>query len=261
MRRDGRSPRPAPWPPASRTAVSAGASSGSRRFVDRRRGDRERQAQPLEQRLAIAARAEASTSARVLRGEVVVFTVFFDTQGKPAIMQRLSLPVAAGPCSADQRLVAGRGVCRTKGQSRWRLGRLTSARTAASMRSNWPPPKSATGGRDRRRAACPAPPISWRQGADAAPIAWRISGGHDDAGRPSLTVRLDGVVPLVCQRCLQPFGAAVAQQTDLLLARNEAELARLDAEDAEVVLRDTTLDPRNLVEDELLLSLPVVAAP
>jgi len=95
------------------------------------------------------------------------------------------------------------------------------------------------------------------EGTDAAPIAWRISGGHDGAGRPLLTVRLDGVVPLTCQRCLQPFGAAVAQQTDLLLARDEAELARLDAEETEVVLANTTLDPLNLVEDELLLSLPL----
>lgn len=95
------------------------------------------------------------------------------------------------------------------------------------------------------------------EGTDAALIAWRISGGHDDAGRPLLTLRLDGVVSLVCQRCLQPFGAAVAQQTDLLLARDEAELARLDAEETEVVLANTMLDPRNLVEDELLLSLPL----
>jgi DUF177 domain-containing protein len=94
-------------------------------------------------------------------------------------------------------------------------------------------------------------------GSDAAPIAWRISGGHDAARRPSLTVRLDGAVPLICQRCLQPFVATVAQQTDLLLARDEAELAQLDAEDTEVVLANTTLDPRNLVEDELLLSLPL----
>ena len=94
-------------------------------------------------------------------------------------------------------------------------------------------------------------------GGDAAPIAWRVSGAHDALGRPTLTVRLDGAVPLVCQRCLQPFVAPVAQQTDLLLARDEAELARLDAEETEVVLANTTLDPVSLVEDELLLSLPL----
>ncbi|HEY7943203.1 MAG TPA: YceD family protein, partial [Casimicrobiaceae bacterium] len=94
-------------------------------------------------------------------------------------------------------------------------------------------------------------------GADPAPIAWRIAGGHDALGRSSVTVRLDGTVPLVCQRCLQPYAAAVSQQTELLLARDDAELARLDAEEPEVVLANTTLDPRSLVEDELLLSLPL----
>lgn len=94
-------------------------------------------------------------------------------------------------------------------------------------------------------------------GTEAVPIAWRISGGHDALGRPLLTVRLDGVVPLVCQRCLQPFAATVTQQSELLLARDETELARLDAEEGEVVLANTTLDPRDLVEDELLLSLPL----
>ncbi len=94
-------------------------------------------------------------------------------------------------------------------------------------------------------------------GAEPVPMAWRISGGRDALGRPLLSMRLDGAVPLVCQRCLQKFVATLAQQTELLLARDEAELARLDAEETEVVLANTTLDPRNLVEDELLLSLPL----
>ena len=51
----------------------------------------------------------------------------------------------------------------------------------------------------------------------------------------------------------------VAQRTLLLLARDERELARLDAEDHEheVVLADAPLDPLTLVEDELLLTLPL----
>jgi len=63
-------------------------------------------------------------------------------------------------------------------------------------------------------------------------------------------------VPLVCQRCLQPFDFAVAQQTGLLLAREEAELEALDAGEAEVVLAAAPLDALTLVEDEVLLSLP-----
>src|SRR5450432_1211236 len=92
--------------------------------------------------------------------------------------------------------------------------------------------------------------------AGSAGIAWRLIGGVDGQRRPALTLALTGSVPLICQRCLQPFAAIVDQSTELLLARSEAELARLDADEIEVVLATERLDPLTLVEDELLLSLP-----
>jgi uncharacterized protein len=94
------------------------------------------------------------------------------------------------------------------------------------------------------------------EGGDAR-IAWRIVGTVDGQGRPALEVGINGAVPLVCQRCLQSFSWTVAQRTLLLLARDEAELARIDAEDEhEVVLGGTPHDAVTLVEDELLLTLP-----
>ena len=91
----------------------------------------------------------------------------------------------------------------------------------------------------------------------AALIAWEISGGRDGVGRPTLKVAIEGSLPLVCQRCLQPFELPVAQQTELLLARTEEELEPLDnSGDAEVVLAAAPLDAMTLVEDEILLSLP-----
>jgi uncharacterized protein len=92
--------------------------------------------------------------------------------------------------------------------------------------------------------------------AGAARLAWRLVGGRDAQHRPALTLTLGGSVPLLCQRCLQPFAAIVDQSTELLLARSEAELARLDVDEIEVVLATERLDPLTLVEDELLLSLP-----
>ncbi len=94
------------------------------------------------------------------------------------------------------------------------------------------------------------------QGAADAMIAWRLDGGRDAHGRPALTLTLEGSLPQICQRCLLPFVAKVSHQTELLLARDNAELARLDAEDAEVLLADAPLDAHTLVEDELLLALP-----
>lgn len=94
-------------------------------------------------------------------------------------------------------------------------------------------------------------------GASDARIAWRIVGSHDPLGHPALRLVLQGTVVLVCQRCLHPLPVAVAQDTELLLARDEPELERLDAgSEAEAVLASEALDGRDLVEDELLLSLP-----
>jgi len=90
-------------------------------------------------------------------------------------------------------------------------------------------------------------------------VSWRISGIVDPSGRPALEVRVEGSVPLVCQRCLQPFGWHVAQQTTVLLARDERELETLDADgEHEVILASAPLDAAMLAEDELLLTLPFV---
>jgi len=64
-------------------------------------------------------------------------------------------------------------------------------------------------------------------------------------------------VMLECQRCLDDFAWGFDVATDVLLAHDEAELAALDADSSlEVVLADGTVDPRALVEDELVLALP-----
>jgi len=105
-----------------------------------------------------------------------------------------------------------------------------------------------------------AEPVAGLANADAedgGAIAWRIAGTADVLGRPALEVSLDGAVTLECQRCLRAFSWPVAQRTLLLLARDEREQAVLDEDDEhEVVVAASPLDPRVLVEDELLLTLP-----
>lgn len=88
-------------------------------------------------------------------------------------------------------------------------------------------------------------------------VDWTIHGCTDADGRPAISVALDGEVPLTCQRCLGTVNERVEQSTLLLLARDEADLVRLDeASGREVVLAGEPLDPAALVEDELLLTLP-----
>ena len=91
-------------------------------------------------------------------------------------------------------------------------------------------------------------------------MAWCIDGTVDALGRLALAVTLDGIVTLECQRCLEALEMTISQRTQLLLAHDEAETARLDAEsDDEVLLAATALDPQTLIEDELVLALPYIA--
>jgi len=100
--------------------------------------------------------------------------------------------------------------------------------------------------------------VSPDQAANAM-LHYRIAGARDAAGRPAIRVQVRGSVPLPCQRCLQSFAHAVDQDTLVLVARDEEELAFLDDNDEhEVVLAAGPLHARELVEDELLLSLPFV---
>ena len=64
---------------------------------------------------------------------------------------------------------------------------------------------------------------------------------------------------LTCQRCLQPLHEPLAIERRLRFVRDEAQAEALDAESEDDVLAlSRSLDLRELVEDELLLALPLV---
>lgn len=85
---------------------------------------------------------------------------------------------------------------------------------------------------------------------------------HVDAGGGEavwLTVSAQTAVPLTCQRCLDPYATPVAFERDFRFVATEAQAEAEDEsaqEDLLVLSRD--FDLLALVEDELLLALPLV---
>ena len=76
----------------------------------------------------------------------------------------------------------------------------------------------------------------------------------------SLQLTVHGQVELTCQRCLGGLQHTVQIERVVLLARNEAELERLDElPDSDAILLEETLNLVDLVEDEVLLGLPLAA--
>lgn len=86
--------------------------------------------------------------------------------------------------------------------------------------------------------------------------------GHDDEGRRRLHGSLQTSVKQLCQRCLRPMQQDLHCNLDLLVLDSEEEFKRLPdatAVSTDIVVDETgELDVLALVEDELLLSLPLV---
>ncbi len=74
-----------------------------------------------------------------------------------------------------------------------------------------------------------------------------------------LGLQAQAAVWLTCQRCLQPFTVPLHIDQRIRFVRGEAEAEALDAEiEDDVLALSKSLDLRALVEDELLLALPIV---
>jgi uncharacterized protein len=91
-------------------------------------------------------------------------------------------------------------------------------------------------------------------------LNWSIQGGQTKQGYPSMTLSVSGVVQMVCQRCLAPFGYELDSSTMLVLGKDDAEADEieeiLDDETIDVIVGSHSCDTMQLLEDEALLALP-----
>ena len=90
-------------------------------------------------------------------------------------------------------------------------------------------------------------------------LDYGLTGSRDERKRPQLEVSVTGRLHLQCQRCLGCLEYDVAVENTLLLvasgAPHDPELDEPDAPDA--IEGSDELDVMALVEDEILLSLPI----
>jgi uncharacterized protein len=92
---------------------------------------------------------------------------------------------------------------------------------------------------------------------DHGELQYCVTGCSGANTGPSLQIRVQGPINLRCQRCLGGMENMLDLRTELLLARDKSELARLDADaSVDCILATPELDIIALVEDEIILSLP-----
>jgi len=89
-------------------------------------------------------------------------------------------------------------------------------------------------------------------------LSYVIRGSVDKQDNPVLNLGVVGHCRLMCQRCLQGMDHSIHLEARLVL-REQAELDVLEDEDDEFdsILADAKLDVLDLLEEEILLSLPI----
>ncbi len=80
----------------------------------------------------------------------------------------------------------------------------------------------------------------------------------DEEHRTVVKVCVQATLPLICQRCMQTVQYPVDVTAALCPVNDEAEAALLPEHYEPVVLTDEQCSPLNMVEEELLLSIPLV---
>jgi len=99
--------------------------------------------------------------------------------------------------------------------------------------------------------------------ADGGEVAWRARGEARAmrGGETQIWLHISATtdVPLECQRCLKAVDVPLAIARSFLFVHGEDAAAQLDTDSEDDVLALTrALDLRELIEDELLLALPIV---
>jgi uncharacterized protein len=100
-------------------------------------------------------------------------------------------------------------------------------------------------------------------GADGRDVRWQaeafLAQGPGGENRPCLHLKAQATVMLRCQRCLEPLEHLLEVDRRFVFVRDEATAQTLDAEaDDEVLALPPRLDLQELLEDELIMALPLV---
>jgi len=87
-------------------------------------------------------------------------------------------------------------------------------------------------------------------------LEYHVRGGRASNGKPCLWLSVKGSVELICQRCLGPIKVPIAIDAELQLAEDLREISESEDE-IDRVLASRSMDVAWLVEDEVILALPM----
>jgi uncharacterized protein len=93
----------------------------------------------------------------------------------------------------------------------------------------------------------------------AGALRYELRGVPEERGQPVLRLKVAGELSLICQRCLGALEYPLSMEVTLRLAATQAEVDAepLDAEGPECIVAGREMRVQALVEDEVLLAMPI----
>ena len=101
------------------------------------------------------------------------------------------------------------------------------------------------------------------QAAAAEPVRWVLDGewvgSSGGAGQAWLHLHAETQMQMQCQRCMRPVDVAVESSRSFRFVKDEATAAAMDDDsDEDLLVLEPLTDALELIEDELLMALPMV---
>lgn len=91
-----------------------------------------------------------------------------------------------------------------------------------------------------------------------SPIHFHVQGGINAVGQKEITGNVAVDISMICQRCLEPFQIKFDLPIHWIPVEDESDQEFIGDEEAVLLVEDDEINLLELLEDEVLLSLPLV---
>ena len=95
-------------------------------------------------------------------------------------------------------------------------------------------------------------------GAQTGTVEARFAFARHDAGWIALTVSLQAALSVICQRCLEPLELEITEDVEFGIVDTDESAGLLPEGLETVVLDGDRFSPQQLVEDEMIMAVPLV---
>lgn len=93
---------------------------------------------------------------------------------------------------------------------------------------------------------------------DTGEIEVKVEFGKNEQGASYISGLFSGALQLQCQRCMESYRSEIAGKIWLAIVHSEEEAKKLPEDYDSIVINDDILSIQDVIEDELIVSLPVV---